>query len=212
MIIGFCGFLGSGKDTAAEFLVNNYNFERDSFAKSLKDVLSVTFGWDRDWIEGKTPESRAWREEIDSWWAHRLNIPNFTPRFAMQHIGTDVFRNHFNNEIWVATLENRLRKSNKNYVVSDVRFPNEIEVIKKLGGKIVRIIRGPDPEWINIAKSANLGNSVAQLKMKEFNIHPSEWAWLTNLIDIEIENNLSLENLFSEIKSQVLNLPVATEV
>lgn len=212
MIIGFCGFLGSGKDTAAEFLVNNYNFERDSFAKSLKDVLSVTFGWDRDWIEGKTPESRAWREEVDSWWAHRLNIPNFTPRFAMQHIGTDVFRNHFNNEIWVATLENRLRKSNKNYVVSDVRFPNEIEVIKKLGGKIVRVIRGPDPEWIDIARSANLGNSVAQLKMKELNIHPSEWAWLTNLIDIEIENNLSLENLFSEIKSQVLNLPVATEV
>ena len=50
MIIGFCGFAGSGKDTAADYLVNFYNFDRISFAGPLKDTLSAVFGWERSML------------------------------------------------------------------------------------------------------------------------------------------------------------------
>ena len=48
MIIGICGFIGSGKDTIADYLVNFHEFRRESFASSLKDAVSAVFGWDRD--------------------------------------------------------------------------------------------------------------------------------------------------------------------
>lgn len=212
MIISFCGFIGSGKDTAANYLVDNYNFEKDSFAKTLKDVLSVIFNWDRNLLEGSTEESRAWRNQIDSWWSKRLGIDNFTPRWAMQHIGTDVFRNYFHTDIWVTTLENRLQNSDKNIVVSDVRFNNEMQTIKRLGGKIIKVSRGFDPAWYQQALLANQGDQTALNFLKENCIHPSEWSWVNELIDFEIHNNGSINDLYLKIKSQVLNLPVSMAV
>ena len=52
MLIGLVGLIGSGKDTVAEFLVKEHKFQRDSFAKSLKDAVSAIFGWDRELLEG----------------------------------------------------------------------------------------------------------------------------------------------------------------
>lgn len=212
MIIAFCGFIGSGKDTAANYLVDNYNFEKDSFAKTLKDLLSVLFDWDRNLLEGSTEESRVWRNQIDSWWSARLGIDNFTPRWAMQHIGTDVFRNHFHTDIWVTTLENRLQKSNKDIVISDVRFKNEMNVVKRLGGKIIKVSRGNNPEWYNDALLANIGNKDSLELLNKKQIHPSEWSWVNELIDFEIHNNGSIDDLYLKIKSQVLNLPASTVV
>ena len=54
MLIGLVGLIGSGKDTVAERLVMNHNFRKDSFARSLKDAVSVIFGWDRQLLEGVT--------------------------------------------------------------------------------------------------------------------------------------------------------------
>ena len=48
MIIGICGLIGSGKDTAADYLVNFHEFRRLSFAASLKDAVSAIFNWDRE--------------------------------------------------------------------------------------------------------------------------------------------------------------------
>src|SRR5258708_6546586 len=98
-LIALVGFKGSGKDTAGRFLVENYGFRNFSFAESLKDALASIFCWDRALIEGDTGESRAWRETVDSWWSEKLGIPNFTPRLAMQLVGTDVFRKHFNPDL-----------------------------------------------------------------------------------------------------------------
>jgi Tfp pilus assembly pilus retraction ATPase PilT len=60
-IIAIAGFIGSGKDTAAEYLINNHNFTKLSFAGSLKDAVAVVFGWNRVLLEGETLESRQWR-------------------------------------------------------------------------------------------------------------------------------------------------------
>ena len=66
MIIGICGLIGSGKDTIADYLVTNYNFKKLSFADKLKDSVATMFDWDRDLLDGKTDESRAWREKEDA--------------------------------------------------------------------------------------------------------------------------------------------------
>ena len=110
-IIAIAGFIGSGKDTAAEYLINNHNFTKLSFAGALKDCVSVVFGWDRVLLEGETLESRQWREQIDPWWAKRLDMPNLTPRWVLQYWGTEVCRISFHKDIWVAALENKLNNA-----------------------------------------------------------------------------------------------------
>ncbi len=108
MIIGVTGFIGSGKDTIADYLTTFHGFKRVSFAASLKDAVSAVFGWDRELLEGSTKSSREWREQKDVWWSERLKM-EITPRWVLQYWGTDVLRNHFHTDIWVASVENKLR-------------------------------------------------------------------------------------------------------
>lgn len=208
MIIGFTGLIGSGKDTAADYLVNFHGFRRDSFANTLKDAVAFVFGWDRTLLEGRTKQAREWREQVDTWWAERLGMPNLTPRWVLQYWGTDVLRNHFHDDIWIASLENKLRKSTDDIVISDVRFPNEIEAIKRAGGMVVRIKRGPDPEWYSLAEAVNLGPkhigwALAKNSLSAYNVHPSEWAWVGQNFDHIITNDSTIDEFCSRIKDLV---------
>ena len=199
MIIGVCGFIGSGKDTIADYLVNFHEFRRESFASTLKDAVSSVFGWDRTMLEGRTKEAREWREEVDKWWAERLMMPTLTPRWVLQYWGTEVCRKSFHDDIWIASLENKLRNSKDNVVISDCRFPNEISSIKNAGGKIVWVQRGPLPEWYDVAVKANEGHNwaVQELKMKK--IHASETAWIGTDFDAILDNNGSIDDLYQQV-------------
>jgi len=202
-IVGLVGFIGSGKGTVAETLVKRYNYRQDSFAASLKDACAVMFDWPRHLLEGDTTESREWREIPDVWWGEQLGIENFTPRYALQYIGTDVLRSHFSQDIWFLTLQNRLRKNpNQDVIISDVRFPNEIKFIQDQGGAIVRIHRGEDPAWFDIAKRANNGDIWSKSLMTQDpdlkKIHQSEWAWVGSRIDYTIMNSGTLLDLRCE--------------
>lgn len=217
MIIGFVGFIGSGKDTAADYLVNFHGFRRDSFANTLKDAVSAVFGWDRILLEGRTKEAREWREQIDTWWADRLNMPNLTPRLMLQLWGTEVCRNGFHDDIWIASLENKMRKTTDNIVISDVRFPNEIKAIHNAGGIVVRIKRGDDPDWYQDAVNMNEGPinmswAISKMRMEQRNIHASETAWVGGNIDYIITNDSTIDALFTQIKNLVLDRPDATEL
>ena len=127
MLIGILGRIDSGKGTVADELANTYGFRQDSFAATLKDITAVLFNWDRAMLEGDTAESRAAREVVDEFWADQLGMPNFTPRLALQLLGTDVFRNHFHQDIWVLSVMARY-KEDENVVISDARFPNEVQI------------------------------------------------------------------------------------
>lgn len=205
MIIGLIGFINSGKGAVSEILVNEYNFRQDSFASSLKDVCSCIFNWPRDMIEGNTSESREWRDIVDVWWSKKLGIENFTPRLAMQLIGTDSLRNHFNEDLWFLTLENRIRKNpDQHVVISDVRFPNEVRFIKEQNGTLIKVNRGLSPVWYETAILANNGNSLAKdIMIKTYSdIHFSEWAWVGSNTDFQINNDGTLDDL----KSQVISI------
>jgi hypothetical protein len=201
MIIGICGFIGCGKDTVADHLTNEHGFRRESFAGTLKDAVSVVFGWDREMLEGRSKEAREWREQIDHWWAERLDMPTLTPRWVLQYWGTEVCRRAFHDDIWVASLENKLRNSTDDIVISDCRFPNEVDIIKKAGGKVIWVKRGELPQWYDNAVQANQGSNFHINEMKLSKVHPSEWAWVNTEFDSIVENNSSIDELYAQIEN-----------
>jgi hypothetical protein len=200
MIIGVCGFIGSGKDTVADYLQNFHEFRRESFASTLKDAVASVFGWDRIMLEGRTKEAREWREQVDPWWAERLAMPTLTPRWVLQYWGTEVCRKGFHDDIWIASLENKLRLSKDSIVISDCRFPNEISSIRNAGGKIVWVQRGELPNWYDLAISANQGHNYAAQELKMRKIHISETAWVGTDFDTIIDNNGSIDELYQQAK------------
>lgn len=216
MIIGICGFISSGKDTIADYLVNLHHFRRESFANTLKDAVSQVFGWDRTMLEGRTKQAREWREQVDPWWAQRLGMPNLTPRLMLQLWGTEVCRRGFHDDIWIASLENKLRSSQDDVVISDCRFPNEIRSIKNAGGQVVRVCRGPEPEWYDAAVSYNRGAdgnsswSLSKLKLDQMQVHASEYSWVGTEFDAVLDNNGTLDDLYHQVKHLVQDHPDAT--
>lgn len=204
MIIGICGLIGSGKDTIADYLVNIHEFRRDSFAATLKDAVSAVFGWDREMLEGRSRSSREWREQRDEWWSQRLGR-EITPRSVLQLWGTEVCRAGFHDDIWIASLENKLRSSNDDVVISDCRFPNEIRAIRNQGGHVIRVVRDKDPEWFTQVRSHFLYNTPLPANLP----HSSEWGWAGTEFDAVIDNNGTLDELYQQITGLVQDLRAA---
>jgi len=210
MIIGISGFQGAGKDTVADYLQNIHGFKRDSFAATLKDAVAAVFGWDRELLEGRTRESGEWRETVDVWWANRLNMPDLTPRLVLQKWGTEVARRAWHDDTWIASLENKLNRAHNDIVITDVRFPNEIAAVRNAGGIVIRVVRGPEPDWYATALGANAGILPDQELLKQLNIHPSETAWIGTEFDAVIDNNADgLDPLFAQVKDLVQGLQAA---
>jgi hypothetical protein len=190
MLIGLCGLIGSGKGTVAEYLMEEHYFLGASFAEKLKDACACIFGWDRDMLEGDTPESRAWREVVDPWWAERLGIPHFSPRFALQHVGTEIMRGTLHPDIWVLATERMINYHlsldwHTGIVIADVRFPNEVAMIRRLGGQVWHIQRGKLPDWFG--------------KKHPAGIHESEYAWNNETFDLTIHNDETMGSLYKTV-------------
>jgi hypothetical protein len=195
MIVGLLGFIGSGKGTAGDIL-KDLGFTPVSFAKGVKDVASEMFGWPRHLLEGDTEQSRQWREQPDKFWSEEFGR-EFTPRLALQLMGTEVGRDVFHQDFWVIKLKNYMQKNpNQNYVITDVRFQNEIEFVHKQKGILIEIQRGISPHWYDIAAKANRGDWKAEdFMLKQSGVHESEWRWIGGFIDHTIDNEGSLEDL-----------------
>jgi len=193
MLIGVVGLIGSGKGTVSDRLEQKHNFRKDSFAKSLKDAVSSMFNWDREMLEGKTDESRAWREKPDAFWSKRFG-KDVTPRWVLQYFGTEVMRQGMHDAIWVDSC--MARYDGKPTVIADTRFENEIKTIREMGGMILLVKRGQDPDWFTDYVE---GNIVPK------NVHSSEYAWAKSEYDHLITNDGTLEELHSKIDNLVIS-------
>lgn len=173
MIIGVSGLKRSGKNTISSFLSKRYDFQEYSFAKPIKDISHFLFGW-----EEKDDEIK--KEEIDE-------SLGFSRRQFWQWFGTEVmqhtigerfpsFEENVGRTIWVQLF---LREYKKNpsvrWVISDVRFPHEVEAIQSLGGKIIHV------------KREDLENN---------DMHESEKYISTLPADFILENNSSISDLY----------------
>ena len=205
-IVGILGFKGAGKDTAAQALIDD-GYIKYAFADPVKDVLATMFDWPRHMLSGDTKESREWREVVDPWWSEKLGIKDFTPRLAMTTIGTDIIRNHFNNQMWILNVEKRmLNAGHDKVVITDCRFPNEVGLVQKYGGKLVRVKKGPEPYFYQY--SSNIAHPDQRIREEAksmmygvcCHIHPSEWMWNHIPVDVTIENNSTIADLQAAIR------------
>lgn len=196
IIVAINGTIGSGKDTfATEFIEAGYH--RMSFAETLKDAVSVIFGWDREMLEGNTDESRILRETRDEYWSYKLGC-DVTPRWVLQHFGTECVRRHFHDNMWVYALENRMRHIDGNIIITDCRFPNELNMLNEHNAYLIEVQRNL-PSWYNTAKAYNLlvarGKDVKKPEELE-DVHPSEWAWIgLNTNAQVVQNDSTVEEL-----------------
>ena len=198
-IISISGFKGHGKDTVGNMLAAHAGYTCVSFAAPLKQILSIQFGWPLDQLEGITPESRAWREQPDTYWSEKLGRP-FTPRQAMTEIGTDLIRRKFLDSQWCDLMQKQLQEIQTPVVITDARFPNELDLIKRMGGVNVWVKRDPLPEWYSKACWLNSHPVCMRKWIKPFirgldHVHESEIAWVGSQFDHVIENTGSLEDL-----------------
>lgn len=201
-IIGICGLIGSGKGTVADILVLDHDFKKISFADKVKDGASAIFGWDRSLLEGDTDRSRIWREKEDEFWTQEMG-QTVTPRLVLQLLGTDCMRYGFYDGIWVSLVKKHMVENpHYNYVIPDVRFPNEMNMIHELGGEVWQVRRGEQPEWFG---SAILDNTTGSNLMDAYEVHVSEWKWIDHneKFDKIIYNDSTLDQLEEQVRGSL---------
>jgi len=145
-IIGLSGHKRNGKDAVADILIKELGRHPDgppvafkhAFADSLKIGLQTMLGWDDRHTDGEL------KEVVDP-------VYGFSPRKAMQTLGTDWGR-RLNPDVWVTAFGLWRAKHEERaaevfdippaiWVVTDVRFPNEFDKVKELGGVVWRVVR-----------------------------------------------------------------------
>ena len=194
MIIGICGLIGSGKGTVADILVER-NYKNISFADKLKDGVAEVFGWNRAMLEGDTDDSRKWREQPDNFWSNETG-KEITPRLVLQLFGTDCMRDGFDNGIWVSLVKKKLLENPQtDFVIPDVRFENEINMIKEVGGEVWVVVRGQTPKWLEQYQRENI--------TPPDSIHSSEYRWVKAKKDFVINNNSTVDNLRDQVSSRL---------
>lgn len=154
-IVAFCGKKRSGKDTAGD-AVASFGYMPIAFADPIKKICQTVFEFSDGQVYGPK------KSEVDEFWG-------FSPRWVMQTIGTEMFRNHIGEDVWVKSLLARINSSNHDkFAVTDVRFPNEVDHLQRVGAEIVYIRRpkiepelNPVKKWI--AKQGGITKQAAKV-------------------------------------------------
>jgi hypothetical protein len=135
MIIGLSGYARSGKDTAADNLINRHGFTRYSFAAPIKEAMYIL----NPIVYSDSIGDFRYRNLVDVYGLDSAKDSHPEIRRLLQVFGTEVGRNMFGNNFWVDLTLNSLKE--ENVVISDVRFKNEADAIKSAGGQVWRINR-----------------------------------------------------------------------
>ncbi len=176
-VIAFTGRKFSGKDTAARLFIEA-GYTNIKFADPLKDMLRAVLR-----VQGILPDTVERMIEGDLKEVPTYYLRGKTPRYAMQTLGTEWGRDIIAQDFWTSILKTRAEQHRK-IVVTDLRFGNEVKAVRELGGKIIRIKR-------QFARD------------NEFSEHSSEVAIDNLMVDAEIENNGSIEELRTKLREYV---------
>lgn len=178
--VGICGAIESGKDTVAGMLcaLNPFIFQRYALADPIRRIARE-FGFTDEQLT-----DHGLKGTVDPYWG-------ITPRKFLQLVGTEMFRDHLDQRVWIRLAERELHSygPGQTLVISDIRFPDEARWIRSCGGLVVRVLRqGQEP----------LPTEVTE--------HASERGIPDDLVDIELMNNGGLEDLTKVVRTVLLPL------
>lgn len=131
IILGLTGPAGCGKSTAAAHLVEDHGFAELQFAEPIRRAIAAIMGIELYELEYRL-QNRTWKEG-----PHKL-LGYKSPRYAMQTLGTEWGRDLIHPGLWVRRVDRLIARAAeieepKSVVISDVRFPNEAALVRRLG-------------------------------------------------------------------------------
>jgi len=132
MLIGLTGAAGAGKDTVGRYLHRDYFFRQIALASPIKGAIDAILGRPGSW------DNREWKERP------LLALGGKSPRYAAQTLGTEWGRTLMGPTFWIDLVEDQIRpalRGGHDVVVTDVRFPQEADMIHRNGGAMWEIIR-----------------------------------------------------------------------
>jgi hypothetical protein len=137
-LIGLTGKARSGKDTVAGMLKDAFQVETLAFARPLKEGLKTMLNLTDEHVHGSLKETVI--EDFGK-----------SPRQMLQTLGTDWGRELVTNDIWLIVAQRQIAAwldEDKSVVITDVRFDNEADLIRKLGGSVWHVRRN-DAQAVN---------------------------------------------------------------
>lgn len=135
IIIAFTGPAGCGKDTAAAYLKDKYGFTTTSFAGPLKKTASALFGIPEIFFHDRELKEKP----LEDW-------DGLSPRHMLQLLGTEAIRTTFGDNFWIKRWLSDYGRMvcGTSVSITDVRFNNEAQMVRDLGGIVVHIQRPGD--------------------------------------------------------------------
>jgi hypothetical protein len=187
MIIGISAKKQHGKDTVANIIqeLSNNKFRIVKFADKLKDFVCELINCKREDLENEEFKNKPLGSEWD-FLDDNYDIQQMTPRLLLQKIGTDALRNNVHKNIWInATFSEYFERCN--WLITDLRFPNELYSINIKEGITIRVNRP------SIISNDN---------------HDSEISLDNAKFDYIIENDSDLESLKEKVKIILQDLKI----
>lgn len=180
-LLAIAGAARSGKDTIAEYLVRNHGYLRNGLADPLKRAAQHMF-----FLTDAQRDSDELKEVVIPYWG-------MSPRQMFQKLGTEGGRHVFGDDLWLKrwTYHYDTYKEHTNYVVPDVRFVNEAEHVRSLGGVIIHVTR-------DSAKGLLAGDTAK---------HASEVTLPIGPHDFVITNNGTKKEMCDKLDNIVSSLP-----
>jgi len=165
MILGLCGYPGSGKDAISAHLVSQHGFTRMAFADPMRAALlalnpNIVVGV--GWRSGVAMESLAALVSRHGWDYVKREYPDV--RTYLQRMGTEAGRDIHGQDCWLKLAAKSIDKASR-VVVTDVRFPNEVEFLRQRGAKFIRVTR-PGVGPVNNHTSEQLDCTFAQYELR----------------------------------------------
>lgn len=210
-LVGVSGHMGSGKDTVGEIIkyltspeaISKGSFSKcqemgyvydttwsiEKFAAKLKLVAQVLTGVPAYRFEDRKFKESEMPSEWNVWYPNQDRSEPMTYRTLLQKLGTEAMRNGLHNNVWVNALFSDYSPTNgTSWCITDMRFPNEFDAVKKRGGITIYVHR-PDTHSLQ----------------SMIEVHESETALDNHEFDYAIINHGSIEDLVKVVREILIN-------